>query len=211
MSARPAPLSAASPGDQTWSHVAAFGALWGALEITLGAFLHVMRLPLVGVLMASLGAMLLVAARQVYPRRGTTLATGVVAALCKSISPGGIILGPMIGIATEGALVEAALLAAPRSRLCAVLAGVLCALWAAFQKLIMQVVFYGSDVLSLYLAALVRARKWLALPDDAGWWALGLLLALLLLVGGGAGWVGRGVGQEAAELLGQEEEAEEAP
>jgi hypothetical protein len=189
-------------GSAPWSHVAAFGALWGSLEITLGAFLHVMRLPLVGVIMASMGAMLLVAARQVYPRRGTTLATGVVAALCKSISPGGIILGPMMGIATEGALVELALLAAPRSRACAVMAGVLCALWAAFQKLFMQVIFYGSDIIELYLAALSRAREWLALPLEAGWWALALLLLLLVFVGAAAGLLGRSVGAEAAHGLG---------
>ena len=198
------PHPAARSRAYTWSHVAAFGALWGSLEITLGAFLHVLRIPFVGVMMASLGALLLVAARQINPGRGTSLATGLVAALCKSISPGGIILGPMIGIATEGALVELALLAAPRSRLGAVLAGTLCAFWAAFQKLLMQLVFYGSDIIELYLEALARARDWLALPVDAGWWALAVLAALLLFMGGAAGLVGRSVGAEAARRLEQD-------
>jgi hypothetical protein len=107
----------------------------------------------------------------------------------------------MLGIATEAALVEAALLPAPRSRITAVLAGTLCALWSAFQKVIAQVVFYGSGVLGLYLAALVRAREWLALPRDTGWWALGALLLLIVLIGGTAGWVGRGVGAEALRRL----------
>lgn len=201
MPAAPRPAAAAAGRAHAWAHVAAFGALWGSLEITLGAFLHVLRIPLVGVLMASLGALLLVAARQVLPRRGTTLAIGVVAALCKSISPGGIILGPMLGITTEAALVELALLAAPGWRASAALAGVLCAVWAAFQKLVMQLVFYGSDVLALYLAALGKARRWLALPSEAGWWALAVLLLLLVLIGGAAGLAGHGVGAAARRRL----------
>jgi hypothetical protein len=189
-----------------WSHVAAFGALWGSIEITLGSFLHALRFPFAGVLLASLGAALLVAARQVQPDRGLSLATGVVAALCKSISPGGVILGPMIGIATEGLLVELALLVAPQHLLCAAMAGGVCALWATFQKVISQIIFYGAGVIALYLAALRHARAWLGLPPSAGWWALGALLAAVLLVGCGAALVGRQIGRAARNRLAAAEE-----
>jgi hypothetical protein len=187
--------------DHFWSHVAAFGALWGGIEITLGSFLHTLRLPFGGTLLSSIGAMLLVAARQLLPRRGATLCTGIVAALCKSISPGGVILGPMIAIATEGLLVELALLLAPRARLSAIAAGGLCALWSTFQKVITQVVFYGAGVIALYLAALRSARDWLGLPASAGWWALLGLLAVILVLGGGAGLLGRRIGLRSRERL----------
>ena len=197
----PKPPRARPGADLFWAHVTAFGALWGSIEITLGSFLHSLRLPFGGTLLASLGAMLLVAARQILPWRGATLCTAIVAALCKSISPGGVILGPMVAIATEGLLVELALLLAPRSRLSSVAAGSLCALWSTFQKVITQVVYYGAGVLSLYLAALRRGRDWLGLPASAGWWAVVVILAVVLVLGGGAGLLGRRIGQRSREQL----------
>jgi hypothetical protein len=111
-----------------WAYVTAFGAAWGAFEITVGAFLHALRIPFDGTFLASVSAAFLVAQRQVLPARGASLATGAVAALCKSISPGGMILGPMVAILVESALVEFALLAAPRARTTTMLAGALAAL-----------------------------------------------------------------------------------
>jgi hypothetical protein len=181
-------------GADFWAHVAAFGALWGGIEITVGSFLHTLRLPFGGTLLACLGSMLLVAARQIEPRRGASLATGVVAALCKSISPGGVILGPMMGITTEALLVEIALLIAPRAHASAAAAGALAALWSTFQKVISQVIFYGAGILTLYLTVLRRARDWLGLPEDAGFWALGALLAVILAMGTAAGLLGRRIG-----------------
>ena len=186
-----------SESERFWAHVTAFGALWGALEITLGSFLHALRLPFAGVLMASLSAALLVAQRQLWPRRGLTAATGLVAALCKSISPGGIILGPMIGIMTEALLVELALLLAPRALPLAALAGALCALWSAFQKVITQFVVYGASVIELYLAALRRAGDWLGISAAAGWRAAIALLSALVLLGALGGALGHRLGRDA--------------
>jgi nucleoside-triphosphatase THEP1 len=191
----------AEPGqgniDPFWPHVAAFGALWGVLEITLGSFLHTLRIPFAGVALASAGAGMLVAQRQVLPRRGAALATGAVAALCKSLSPGGAILGPMTGILVEAALVEVALLAFPRAAASAALGGALAATWAAFQKVFVQVLFYGATVIDLYLAILKKAGEWLGIPPEAGWGALGALLGAIVLLGAGLGLAGWSVGREA--------------
>lgn len=187
-----------------WAHVTAFGALWGALEITLGAFLHTLRLPFVGVVLAAASAGLLVAQRHLLARRGLSLATGVVAALCKSLSPGGIILGPMIGITVEALLVELALLGSQRPGLfAALLAGALCSLWAAFQGLLTQYVVFGAGVVELYLAALRLAGRWLGLPVGAGWWVLALLVGTVALVGAGGGLLGRRLGRDSAANLGR--------
>ncbi len=189
---RPAPDSTGSASF--WSYAAAFGALWGSVEITLGTFLNTLRLPFAGVILASIGVVFLVAARQIVPRRGTSIATGLVAALAKSLSPGGIILGPMIGILSEAAVVELVLLPAPRARPAAALAGIICALWAASQKILTQVLLYGSVVLDLYLTALGRARSWLDLPPSTGWWAAAGLSILIATIGATAGIIGHRVG-----------------
>ena len=46
--------------ERFWAYVTAFGALWGSMEITLGSFLHVLRFPFAGILLASISAALLV-------------------------------------------------------------------------------------------------------------------------------------------------------
>jgi hypothetical protein len=184
-----------------WAHVAAFGAAWGAFEITLGSLLHSLRIPFAGVVLSSLGAAMLVAQRQFLPDRGASLATAAVAALCKSISPDGLVLGPMFAILMEGLLVEAALLAAPRGMASAALAGSLCALWSAFQKLISRIVFFGGGVVDLYLGALRAVGKMLGLSPRTGWTVLAGFCAVVVLVGATGGVLGRVVGREAARRL----------
>ena len=84
--------------NRFWAFVTVFGTLWGGLELTLGTFLHVLHVPKTGFIMVALSATLLVAQRNIFPARWSTLAAGVIAACIKSLSPGGIIAGPIIGI-----------------------------------------------------------------------------------------------------------------
>lgn len=183
-----------------WAHAAAFGAIWGAVEITLGSFLHTLHLPLTGTTLSAIGAALLVAQRQLVPTRGLTLATGLVAASCKMLSPGGAIIGPMVGIAVEALLVELALLAAPRSWPSALLAGLLAVAWATGQKLLTQVALYGGDVLDLYVATLRRVATGLGLDPSAGWAAVAAVAGLIALLGLVAGAAGYRVGRLAAHV-----------
>lgn len=189
----PSPAVLASERKRFWAHAAAFGALWGTVEVTLGSFLHTLRLPLSGAVLASLAAGLLVAQRQIFSQRGSSAATAVVAALCKSISPGGVILGPMVGITVEGLLVELALLVVPGALPSVVLAGALCALWATLQKLLTQYLLYGGSILELYGKLITQAGVQIGWPDG-GWWALATLGVLLTLMGGVGAWLGRSIG-----------------
>jgi hypothetical protein len=171
------------------------------MEITLGSFIHALHIPFGSALLAALGAVVLVAQRRILPVRGLTLATAVIAAVCKSISPGGIILGPMIAILVEGILVELALLIAPRSRAAAMVGGSLAALWCVLQKLVAQLVLFGATVVELYLALVRRAFDWLALPLDYGWWAVGALLTVVAIVGAIGAGIGWQVGERARDQL----------
>ncbi len=179
-----------------WAHVAAFGALWGCIEMTFGAFLHTLHIPFAGVVLASIGACILVGGRQILPRRGTALATAVVAALLKSLSPGGVILGPMLGILMEGTLVELAMLISSRSMATALLAGVLVACWAAVQKVLVQVLLYGAPIIDLYVALLHKATDWLGLAASTGWDAVAMLLSVLVLMGAVGGITGLHLGRQ---------------
>lgn len=186
---------------QFWAQVTAFGTLWGLVEMTLGSFLHTLRLPFTGTMLAALGAGLLVAQRQILPARGATLAIGIIAALCKSLSPGGIILNPMIGITIEAALVELALLPAPRAATTAALAGVLSVSWALTQKFVMQTLFYGGAIVELYLSALQKIADWIAFAPGWEWLALAAAVTPFLLIGAATGLIGRRIGRQVLARL----------
>jgi hypothetical protein len=180
---------------ELWASAAAFGTLWGAMEVTLGAFLHALRIPLIGALLAATAAALLVAQRQISPRRGLSLATALVAALLKGFSPAGAILGPMAAILVEGLLVEIALLPAPRARLCAVLAGALAVSWSLTQALATQVLIYGHDILTVYVQIVERSAAGLGLDPRPAWGMVASLAGALLALGALAANYGRRVGR----------------
>ncbi len=196
------PISTKTPRSaRFWATVAAFGALWGALEITLGTFLHALKIPFGGTTLAAFSAALLIAQRQLYPTRGLSLATGIVAAICKSVSPGGVILGPMIAITMEALLVEVALLPAPRSRVTAATAGALVVCWATFQKVISHYIYLGGSVIDLYIAVLERGANLVGLTAEAGWRVIGLLVGAIALAGAVIALLGHRVGRRVVAEL----------
>jgi len=194
-------LSHPSEGARRWALIAAFGALWGAVEITFGSFLHALRLPFTGTALAALSAALLVSQRQLISRPGMSLSTGIVAAICKSVSPGGVILGPMLGITVEALLVEVALIVAPRSRAGAALAGALAVCWATFQKVLTHYVYYGWSILELYVALVSEGAELVGLSPEGGFQLLGGLVVAIAASGALAAMLGRSVGRSVAEEL----------
>lgn len=108
-----------------WTYAAVLGALWGASEISLGALLSAARLPLSGLLMASVGVTCLVTARRLQPAVGSSLIMGLVVAFLKVFSLGGFILGPVIGILTQAVVVELAMSASGSRAVGAVTGGAL--------------------------------------------------------------------------------------
>lgn len=203
-------IGRSSSSTRFWGTVAGFGAIWGALEITLGSFLHALRLPFSGTLLAAMAVALLVAQRQVLPQRGLSLATGLVAAICKSVSPGGVIFGPMIGITVEALLVEIALLIAPRSRIGAFVAGALAIFWATFQKVFSHYVYFGGSILDLYVALVEQGARMLGISPEGGWQLLGTLVLVLVSVGGIVALWARRVGRRVALSLNEDEAVRDA-
>ena len=184
-----------------WAYAAAFGALWGSLEITLGSFLKALQLPLGGVFMGGICILILVAEHQIMPRRGLILATGFVAAICKSVSPGGIIIGIMAGART----VEIFMLFMPRRLFPAIAAGVFVALWPLLQKIVTQWILYGTAIIDLYLALIQRAEKWLGSSSELGWWTLAVFLAAVASFGALCGAMGWRIGRDAKAQMGSAE------
>ncbi|NLE75354.1 MAG: MptD family putative ECF transporter S component [Chloroflexi bacterium] len=201
------PGDEASFGVRDLVYIAIFGALWGALEMTLGAYLHLLQAPFIGLLMGALGLALALVGRLWVPRRGSVLMIGVVTALLKALGLGGVVLSPMLAILMETVLAEAALLAGGRaSRGSFALAGALGVLWNFFHPFLTQGIIAGRSLGTVYGWVVEAGGRTLNLPLSAVWAIVGLLLALHLLAGGLAGGLAWSVGQAARRrVLAQEE------
>lgn len=172
-----------SPLPAVWRRAAALGGLWAAVEIVVGSFLHNVRFPLTGAVLAGVGVCLLVAGNRFWPERGLIWRAGLVCALMKSISPSAVILGPMIGILSEALLVEGAVRLLGRNAAGFLAGGALAALEPLLHRVVNYLVTYGADAARLYVALCDYAARALRLP------ALGPAEVLIafgaLSVGGG--------------------------
>lgn len=180
-----------------WAYAGSFGALWGALEATLGSFLHALKIPFAGVFLASMGAALLIALRRLVPRPGILLATGAVCAAVKLASPATDLLGPVVGILIESALIELCTLPLGANLGSALCGGALAASWAICQKVLKQIVLYGEPMVALYRELLLRASKMLGLSQAGGMRLVIGFVALMATFGALAACAGLRAGRRA--------------
>ncbi len=186
--------------NKFWAYVTAFGTLWGGIELTLGTFLHVLHVPKTGFIMTLLTTVLLLAQRQIFSARGSSLAVGVIAACIKCLSPGGIVAGPVLGILCEAIIVELALMFRPRSMVSAIAAGSLTMIWSQIQSLMTIWIYYGQDFIDGLVKAISKffSVSWTA---SLGWGMLGAFFGVIFLVGAVAGVIGWQLGRRANREL----------
>lgn len=134
----------------SWKRAAVFGSLWAASEILLGSLLHALRIPLAGTLLAAIGVSILVAGLRLRGGPGVALRAGIVCALMKSVSPGAVIIGPMIGIMLEASIVEGVTRLTRRSAAGMLLAGALATATPIVQKIGGLLVTYGYNAADIY-------------------------------------------------------------
>ncbi|MEE4255951.1 MAG: nucleoside-triphosphatase [Bacteroidales bacterium] len=133
--------------NKIWLKAAIVGSLWASFEIIIGSFLHNMRFPFAGTILAFSSVGLIIAFIQVWKDRGLVWRAGLIAALLKSMSPSAIILGPMIGIFSEAVIIEFCLLVFGRNLPAYMFAGGMAVLSALFHKIVSLLVTYGFDLI----------------------------------------------------------------
>ncbi len=138
---------------RVWQRAAIYGSLWAAVEIVVGSFLHNLRVPLAGSLLAAVGVMLMTAGHRAFPERGLIWRAALVCALMKSVSPSAVILGPMVGILMEGVLLEAVVRLFRGRAAGYLIGGALAVSWAMAQRVLNAVISFGTDVVRLYVDA----------------------------------------------------------
>jgi hypothetical protein len=136
--------------DNRWTKAAVIGGLWASFEIVIGSFLHNMHLPFSGSILTFFATILLIAFYQVWPEKGLIWRAGLVCALMKSISPSGIILGPMTGIFMEALLADLVLRMIGNNIAGFLAAGMASQLSAILHKAGSLLILYGIDIVRIY-------------------------------------------------------------
>jgi len=190
--------------DDIWLKAAVVGGLWASIEIIIGSFLHNARLPFAGTTLAFAGTVLLIGFYQIWPQRGLIIRAGFITAIMKSVSPSVIIFGPMTGIMLEAILLELVILIAGNNLISLMFAGALSLSSALFHKVVSLLIFYGFDLIKVYINVINFALKQFGLKEAQ---ALDILLALLSVyfsVGFLAAIIGWHIGKKSLKLKSQQ-------
>jgi nucleoside-triphosphatase THEP1 len=133
-----------------WQRAAMLGSLWAANEIVLGSFLHNLRLPFAGTILATMAVVLLVAGSRLWRDAGILWRAGIVCALMKSISPSAVILGPMVGIMLEAFIVAGITGMFRHTAAGGILGGMLATVAPILQKIVALLLTYGMDAARMF-------------------------------------------------------------
>jgi nucleoside-triphosphatase THEP1 len=133
-----------------WQRAALLGSLWAANEIVLGSFLHNLRLPFAGTILATMAVALLVAGSRLWRDAGILWRAGIVCALMKSISPSAVILGPMVGIMLEAFIVAGVTALFRHTTPGGILGGMLATVTPILQKIVALLLTYGMDAARMF-------------------------------------------------------------
>jgi hypothetical protein len=174
-----------SPAQAQWiAVVAVFGAVWGAAEISLGAILRSISIPMHGTLMTGIGVVIMLVARQLLSvdgrrGRGVCLAIGIVAATILPMYVTRGMIWALVGILTEAACLEAILWPGHPGRRRFVIAAAMATLIPLTQLLATLAVQFGPAALREFREVLL-VKQGVARLGLAGQTA-GTLLALIAL------------------------------
>lgn len=196
-----------------WTRIGLFGGAAGGIETTVGAALHVAKVPLRGLALASLQGALMTFTGFGLSQPGRVVWVPFISAGLKALSPGGSRLRPMLAIAAQGALYGAAVQVAGWNLAGVALGGALVGAWAALQGFALQYLVLGGEMLRAYDAVLLwlAARFHVSAPGLA--WLVGAWALLHALVAGGvalAAWRLRAPPRRLRDLIERESKRERA-
>ncbi|MBI9045057.1 MAG: hypothetical protein JEZ06_11255 [Anaerolineaceae bacterium] len=175
--------------------LAVFGVLWGIVEISLGSVLKSLNIPLSGVVLSTLGLILMMIGRVFVPKKGSSLFIGVLACILKLFSLGGVIIGPMIGIITEAVIVELLLsLSANPTRAKFVFAGAIGVFWCMIQPFVTGPLLFGRSMLMVWLDLIDLGSRLLRLNNNVVWLIIMIMALIHFAIGAVAGWFSWDVG-----------------
>ena len=180
-----------------WYKAAALGSIWASFEIVLGSFLHNIRFPLSGTILATFTVILLITFAQLWNEKGLFIRAGLIAALMKSISPSAILLGPMTGMFLEALLIEIGIFLLGRNILGYLFSGILALYSVLIHKVATLLILYGLDIVKISENLYFFTTKQLNINDLEFHKALLLLSLVYVFLGISAAIIGYFTGKAA--------------
>lgn len=168
---------------------AVVGSIWASLEIIIGSFLHNLRVPFSGTILAVMSVYLLIAFVQIWNDRGLIWRAGLICALMKSVSPSAVIIGPMTGIMLEALLLELFIMAFGRNLIGYIIGGAAAVLSSLLHKLITLLLLYGFDFVRI-LSGLYQFSVRQVKLEETSPSAVIAIIASLYIIAGIAGAIG---------------------
>lgn len=194
--------------NNQWIKAAVVGGLWASIEIIVGSFLHNARIPMAGSMLAFVGTILLIGFYQVWPQRGLIIRAGLITAIMKSVSPSAFILGPMTGIMLEAVLLELMIFIFGNNLFGLMIAGIASVSSALMHKLINLLIFYGFDLIRIYVNIVNFALKQFGLEEAEPVQILVVMLIFYAIFGILAGILGYYIGHKSLKLKDQQNDFE---
>ncbi|GEM_PF-1218575 len=173
-----------------WIYAASFGALWGTVEGVLGVFLHALKIPMVGLILATISVIILSVQRRLCPLPGISLATGLVAASIRALAPSTVVWGPLLGISMEAALFDLMASLIPWQLPGIALGGAVALLWSFSQGIITKLLLYGQTLVDLLLSTLSYIVDLFGIQPAHVHWVAVASAALIMGIGATAAFAG---------------------
>lgn len=130
--------------------IALFSAIWAAIEILLGNYLHLLKIPFRGTLLTFFAAIILNIANNFIRKRGALLLMAIVTSSLKALSAGGFVITPIIAILMEAIIAEFVFFFLKSNLLTSMIAGVGIMLYTLAHSLIAQIFIFGIDIIGIY-------------------------------------------------------------
>jgi nucleoside-triphosphatase THEP1 len=183
--------------NSIWLKASLLGSAWGSSEIIIGSFLHNIRLPFAGTILASIGVAILVAGQYLWNERGLIWRAGLICALMKSISPSAVIIGPMIGIVSESIVLELSFSLFRGTTIGFFIGGGIAACLPFMQILVGLLITFGFNIAQLYQMVYKFAENNVRIHVLGAYDLLAIFLLLNVLIGLIAAWFGIAMGKKA--------------
>jgi nucleoside-triphosphatase THEP1 len=182
--------------NPVWLKAALLGSVWGSIEIIVGSFLHNLRIPFAGTILAAIGVCLLVAGQFIWNDRGLIWRAGLICALMKSISPSAVIIGPMIGIFSEALVLELFVRFFRGASIGLLIGGGIAVCLPFLQVLIGLLITFGFNIAAIYVELYKFAAKNVGIENLNAYDVIGIFVLLNAIFGIGAASFGLAVGKK---------------
>lgn len=182
-------------------NTAVFGAVWGLAEISLGALMHSSKIPFRGTIMSSLAVVIIITAKALLKYKGSLILLGGVTAMLRLSMGIGFNITPFAAIIIESVIAEIIFDTIGFRKVTAVIAGAVILLYTLIHGMIMQVIFLGVDIYSVYYEIIIKITSSFSIPESYIIIFITLFALTHIIMGGVIGGFGYSVGAKAEELM----------